>query len=80
MIGEMNCTRSKMSYRYSKAVAEPFMDVSEGDYYADSDGHWLTLKKGFSYMGGQIVHEWSVKDMLAARRALSCNQMHSVAP
>jgi len=56
--------------RYSKQVAKAFEDVSTGDYYVDSDGHWLTLKFGWEYQGGRTVHEWTTRDMLAARRQL----------
>lgn len=54
--------------RWSKRVAKAFEDISEGDYYVDNDGHWLTLKEGWERMGGRIVHEWNVRDMLAARK------------
>ena len=53
--------------KYSKRVAKAYEDVSIGDYYVDPDGHWLTLKGGYHRHGGQIVHEWSAADMLAAR-------------
>jgi hypothetical protein len=59
-----------MAVRWSNAVAEAFADVSEGDYYVDLDGHWLTLKAGWNRQGGRIVHEWSARDMLKARKEI----------
>lgn len=59
-----------MAAKYSKQVAKAFADVSIGDYYVDSDGHWLTLKKGFHRQGGQIVHEATAREMLAARQEI----------
>jgi hypothetical protein len=56
-----------MACKYSERVAKAYADVSIGDYYVDQDGHWLTLKDGYHRDGGQIVHEWSARDMLAAR-------------
>lgn len=57
--------------KYSKRVAAAFSDVSVGDYYVDRDGHWLTLKTGWEYMGGRIVHERTAAAMLAARNEVT---------
>lgn len=59
--------------RYSKQVAKAYQDVSVGDYYVDSDGHWLTLKEGYSRMGGRIVHEGTARDMLEARKEVEAD-------
>lgn len=56
--------------RYSKQVKHAFADVEVGDYYVDSDGHWLTLKEGWQFMGGRIVHHETAKGMLEARREI----------
>lgn len=54
--------------KFSKQVLATYADVSVGDYYVDSDGHWLTLTKEFEYMGGRIVHERTAREMLAAHK------------
>lgn len=53
--------------RYSITVERAFDEIAHS-YHADSDGHWVTLKDGFHRDGGQIVHEWTVADMLVARK------------
>jgi hypothetical protein len=60
----------QMSARYSKRVRDAFAEVSVGDYYVDSDGHWLTLKPGHTHNGGRIVHEWTAAAMLEARKQI----------
>lgn len=59
--------------RPSKQVKAAFADVAV-EYSADLDGHWVTLKPGFEYQGGRIVHEWTVPNMLRARRELEVCQ------
>ena len=54
---------------YSKTIAarvkrDPRLD----EYYADSDGHWIDLVRGYNWGGGSIVHELTVKETLEALR------------
>lgn len=38
------------------------------EWYRDSDGYWIGLRPGWQWGGGSIVHEWTVRDVLAAFR------------
>ena len=53
--------------RYSQTIARRVATDSRlATYDADLDGHWVVLEDGYNVQGGQIVHEWTVSDLMRA--------------
>lgn len=40
------------------------------EIYKDGDGYWLTLKEQFHWFHGQIMHEYTLRDMLSALQSV----------
>lgn len=49
-----------------KIQSNPMVD----EIYKDGDGYWLTLKEQFHWFNGQIMHEYTLRDMLSALQSV----------
>ena len=49
-----------------KIQTNPMVD----QIYKDGDGYWLTLKEQFHWFHGQIMHEYTLRDMLSALQSV----------
>ena len=56
-----------------KQVEKIKQDVRVDSVYKDSDGWWLILKDGYNWMSGQIIHEYTIKDLYESLRIVRAN-------
>lgn len=40
------------------------------EIYKDTDGYWVTLKEEFHWFHGQIMHEYTLRDMMSALKSV----------
>jgi len=61
-----NTDMKKQKFKKVRSAKNIENDPRVDQFYSDSDGWWILLYEPFQWFGGQIMHEYSIRQLCSA--------------